>query len=221
MKTLLLPFTCPFDSPAMLKLISLCAFALFPQLMLAQGGGHFTCPKDESVLDAKRDFGAKGDGTADDTEALQRAIEASCGSDKAHRGKTNALFLPNGTYRVTKSLVVKAALGPWLYGESRDGVVIKLDDGVKDVTCVLRTHPNEKGPTSADWFMRNLRNFTVDVGNNPETDGIRYYATNSGILKNVRAFTEMQARENLANPRVSLWLTGMRETIELREQERA
>ena len=34
------------------------------------------------------------------------------------------------------------------------------------------------------------------------------------ILKNVRAFTEMQARENLATPRVSLWLTGMKETIE-------
>ena len=34
------------------------------------------------------------------------------------------------------------------------------------------------------------------------------------ILKNVRAFTEMQARESLAMPRVSLWLTGMRETIE-------
>ena len=34
------------------------------------------------------------------------------------------------------------------------------------------------------------------------------------ILKNVRAFTEMQAREGLDKPRVSLWLTGMKETIE-------
>jgi hypothetical protein len=153
-------------------------------------------PKDATVLDAKRDFGAKGDGKTDDTDALQRAIEASCGTDKEHRGKTNALFLPNGTYRVTKSLVVKNALGPWLYGESRDGVIIKLDDGVKDVTAVLRTHPNEKGPTSADWFMRNLRNFTVDAGNNPDTDGIRYYATNSGILKNVRVIGRGKAGVN-------------------------
>ncbi len=147
---------------------------------------RYSFPNDPSVLDVRRDFGAKGDGRADDTDALQRAIEASCGYDKEHRGKSNALFLPNGTYRVTKSLVVKTSLGPWLYGESRDGVVIKLDDGVKDVTAVLRTHPNEKGPTSADWFMRNLRHFTIDVGNNPETDGIRYYATNSGCLKDVR-----------------------------------
>ncbi len=145
---------------------------------------HF--PEDPSVLNAKRDFGAVGDGQADDTDALQRAIEASCGKDAKFRGKTNALFIPNGTYRVTKTLVVKTSLGPWLYGESRDGVIIKLDDNVSDVTCVLRTHPNEQGPTSADWFMRNLRHFTIDVGNNPEVDGIRYFATNSGTLQDVK-----------------------------------
>jgi MoaA/NifB/PqqE/SkfB family radical SAM enzyme len=33
------------------------------------------------------------------------------------------------------------------------------------------------------------------------------------ILRNVRAFTEMQAHENLALPRVSMWLTGLRETV--------
>lgn len=35
----------------------------------------------------------------------------------------------------------------------------------------------------------------------------------SRIVRNVRAFTEMQAREGLAKPRVSLWLTGLKETI--------
>jgi MoaA/NifB/PqqE/SkfB family radical SAM enzyme len=33
------------------------------------------------------------------------------------------------------------------------------------------------------------------------------------IVCNVRAFTEMQRREGLARPRVSLWLTGLKETI--------
>ncbi len=33
------------------------------------------------------------------------------------------------------------------------------------------------------------------------------------IVKNVRAFTQMQAREQLERPKVSLWLTGMKETI--------
>jgi radical SAM protein with 4Fe4S-binding SPASM domain len=33
------------------------------------------------------------------------------------------------------------------------------------------------------------------------------------IVRNVKAFTEMQAREGLGLPRVSLWLTGLKETI--------
>jgi radical SAM protein with 4Fe4S-binding SPASM domain len=33
------------------------------------------------------------------------------------------------------------------------------------------------------------------------------------IVRNVRAFTEMQAQEGLERPRVSLWLTGLKETI--------
>jgi MoaA/NifB/PqqE/SkfB family radical SAM enzyme len=33
------------------------------------------------------------------------------------------------------------------------------------------------------------------------------------ILRNVSAFTEMQRREGLKRPRVSLWLTGLKETI--------
>ena len=34
------------------------------------------------------------------------------------------------------------------------------------------------------------------------------------ILKNVRAFRDLQEREGHAKPRVSAWLTGMRETVE-------
>ena len=156
----------------------------------ASAAERIVFPDDRCVLDVKKHLGAKGDGVADDSDILQRALDIGSGRDKEsvkEFGKhTRVVYLPNGTYRLTKSLIVKSAVGPWLYGESRDGVVLKLDDGAKDVTAVLRTHPNEKGPTSADWFMRNLRNFTVDAGNNPGTDGIRYYATNTGILKNVR-----------------------------------
>lgn len=142
-------------------------------------------PNDPSVLDVKRDFGAKGDGVADDTAALQAGLAAS--SSRGRDGGTKILFLPNGTYRVTSNLVVKAAVGPWVYGESRDGVIIRLSDGVPtNVTAILRAHPNESKETSADFFMRNFRNLTFDVGNNPHADGIRWYGNNSGILKNVR-----------------------------------
>jgi hypothetical protein len=140
-------------------------------------------PSDPSVLDARRDLGAKGDGVADDTEALQKGLDASCGLDAK---VTKVLFLPSGTYKVAATLVAKSALGPWLYGESRDETIIRLADGAAGCNSVLRTHPRESGKTSADWFMRNVRNLTIDAGNNPETDGIRWYATNTGILRNVR-----------------------------------
>jgi hypothetical protein len=178
------------------------ALALLPFALLAtwlSGGGplqaalqivprtaapeRIVFPDDPSVLNARRDFGAKGDGTADDTDALQKALDASCGIGT---GRTAVLFVPAGTYRVTRTLVVRNSIGPWLYGESRDGTIIRLDDGVADCTSVLRTHPRESGETSADWFMRTVRNLTIDAGNNPETDGIRWYATNTGILHNVR-----------------------------------
>ena len=142
-------------------------------------------PKDDSVLDVRRDFGAKGDGVADDTEALQKGIEASC---RGNGKQSKVLFIPEGTYRVTRTLVVRSAVGPWVYGESRDNAIIRLADGITDTNCtaVLRTHPHEKGKTSADWFMRNFRNLTFDVGNNPGVDGIRWYGNNTGILKNIR-----------------------------------
>lgn len=143
-------------------------------------------PADPSVLDLKRDFGAVGDGMTDDTAALQAAIEAS--SDRrADGGGTKILFLPNGVYRVSDTLVVKARVGPWVYGESRDGVVLRLVVGVgTNVTALLRTHPSDTQAGSADYFMRNFRNLTLDVGDNPTVDGVRWFGNNSSILQNVR-----------------------------------
>jgi hypothetical protein len=142
-------------------------------------------PADPSVLNVQLDFGAKGNGVADDTAALQAAIEAS--SSRGTDGGTKVVYLPDGIYRVSRTLVVQAGVGPWVYGESRDGVIIRLDDGVPgDVTAVLRTHPSDTEASSADFFMRNFRHLTIDVGRNPLVDGVRWYGNNSSILKDVR-----------------------------------
>ena len=60
-----------------------------------------------------RDFGAIGDGKADDTHAFRAALAAVA---KLHSGRTVAA--PGGTYRLTSSLTVKSAL---LLGQSAGG----------------------------------------------------------------------------------------------------
>ncbi len=108
-------------------------------------------PRDpEAVIDVKRDLGAKGDGKHDDTEALQRGLWLSSGHDGP---STKVLYLPNGVYRTTRPLIVnrrgnRSGIGPWVYGQSRDKVIIRLDDGVNG-EAVLRPHPNDE-PGSAD-----------------------------------------------------------------------
>jgi hypothetical protein len=53
--------------------------------------------QDADTVNVKTAFGAKGDGKADDTEAIQNAID--------HSGK---VFLPRGTYLISRPLVLKA-----------------------------------------------------------------------------------------------------------------
>ncbi|MBM4155110.1 MAG: hypothetical protein FJ221_08775 [Lentisphaerae bacterium] len=174
---------CGFSHPGALLLVSLIA-ATAANGATAAPSPHVLFPDDPCVIDAKRHLGAKGDGRADDTAALQAGLDASC------RGASGSgiLYLPNGTYRVTRTLVARHGVGPWVYGESRDGVVIRMDDGAasSNVTAVLRTHPNDGQATSADYFMRNFRNLTVDAGDNPSLDGIRWFGNNSSILQDVR-----------------------------------
>jgi hypothetical protein len=149
-------------------------------------------PRDSAVIDARLDCGAKGDGIADDTAALQKALDLSCGPESP---QSKVIFIPAGTYRLTGSLIVNrggsgAGIGPWVYGQSRDSVILRLDDGVASCTSVIRTHPSDEGASSANWFMRNIRHLTIDVGKNPQTDGIRFAATNTGVIQDVRIIGE-------------------------------
>ncbi len=56
------------------------------------------------VFDAKRDFGAKGDRSTDDTVALQKTIDAA----RTH-GKGAIAYLPTGAYVVTQPLLITGA----------------------------------------------------------------------------------------------------------------
>jgi hypothetical protein len=157
---------------------------VLPSLRAADG---VVFPDDPCVIDVKKHCGAKGDGKTDDTAALQKALDESCGPNAK---QTKIVYIPNGTYRLTGTLVMQkgktgAGLGGWVYGQSRDGVVLKLDDKLTGVKSLLLTHPTDDGKTSANWFFRNVRHLTLDVGDNPSTDGVRYMGNNQSLIKDV------------------------------------
>jgi hypothetical protein len=62
-----------------------------------------------------RDHRAKGDGKADDTEAIQAAI------DKAKKAGGGVVYLPDGTYRATS---IQLPAGVVLLGQSRENTVL-------------------------------------------------------------------------------------------------
>ena len=152
-------------------------------------------PHDPAVINI-RDFGAKGDGKTDDTAAIQHAIRS------IRKTKwTRVIYFPNGTYIITEPIRFdyyvnnpKRSMrqGPWLYGETRDGVVLKVPDNspafadLNKPAPVIQAHPHAgTRKTSADWFDRIMVNFTVDCGNNPGAIGIRFYSNNTGLLRDV------------------------------------
>ena len=56
------------------------------------------------IFDAKLDFGAKGDGRSDDTEALQKTIEAA-----RQAGQGAMAYFPQGRYSITRPLRMEGA----------------------------------------------------------------------------------------------------------------
>ncbi len=63
-----------------------------------------TWPVPTKVFDAKRDFGAQGDGKTDDTAAIQQAIDAARAA-----GNGALAYIPTGFYVVTETLRVTGA----------------------------------------------------------------------------------------------------------------
>lgn len=148
-----------------------------------------------AVIDVKRECGAKGDGVADDTAALQSAIERIW--ELPH---SRTIYLPKGTYRITQPLVFKrpgdgkegSMVGPWIWGEDRDATIIRLVDNAEGFGDPEKPREAIRGVArpdgsrmNADFFDRTLVNFTIDTGNNPGAVGIKYYSNNTGLMRDV------------------------------------
>lgn len=75
-----------------------------------------------SWANVKDDYGAVGNGIADDTDAIQQALD-----EVATPGHAAVLYFPTGTYRITGTLQFASRLSASLIGEEPANTVIKWD----------------------------------------------------------------------------------------------
>ncbi len=113
------------------------------------------------------DFGARGDGQADDTAAIERAV-AGCGGE---------LHFPRGTYRLTRPIKIELAQrGP--LSVSADGSATLVMAGPGPALHLLGTHAGTADPQSLKepvWQQERspLIDGLVVVGAHPQAVGIQ------------------------------------------------
>jgi hypothetical protein len=110
----------------------------------AAAGPQGGAPNDEEFLgpfpnwaDLKRDYGAAGDGKADDTAAWQKALDDL----RQERRARSVLYVPAGTYRITQTIRMprekhNEGIGSGIYGEDPEKTVLKWD-GAPDGAMLL------------------------------------------------------------------------------------
>ena len=145
-------------------------------------------PANPAVVDVTRPpFNAKGDGKTDDTEALQSAMNESV-------GRNRLLYLPEGTYLVSRTLTWPKRWKDrdnwgftWLRGQGRERTVLRLRDGCFTNTAKPQAILWCGGFGSADWFHNYVEHLTFDVGSgNPGAVGLQFYSNNSGAVRDCR-----------------------------------
>jgi hypothetical protein len=80
-----------------------------------------------SWTNLKKLYGAVGDGTEDDTEAIQRAL-----NELGKPGHSPVLWIPSGTYRITKTLMLISNINISIVGEDPATTTILWDGPADD-----------------------------------------------------------------------------------------
>src|SRR5712692_2202885 len=83
------------------------------------------------VVDVKRDFQAQGDGTSDDTTAIQNAINAA-----ANNFGGGTVYFPPGIYNITASLTITAS-GVSLVGAGAGVSILRAPAGKETLAMLV------------------------------------------------------------------------------------
>ncbi|KAL8675620.1 MAG: hypothetical protein Q9168_000132 [Polycauliona sp. 1 TL-2023] len=139
-----------------------------------------------------KDFGAKGDGNTDDTEAINEAISTGnrCGKGCDSSTVTPALvYFPPGTYVVSKPVV--QLYYTQLVGDAVTLPTLKAAPSFQGM-AVIDSNPYLDGGanfyTNQNNFFRQIRNFVIDLTAMPATAGagIHWQVAQATSLQNIR-----------------------------------
>lgn len=147
-------------------------------------------------------YGAKGNGVADDTAAIQKAIAVALTPGMRFAAPA-VVWLPKGTYRITNTLHGRIGTttdsersGLILMGEDRAGTIIRLGAnaaGFRDAANpkpLIRTcgewDANAQRINGNEAFKNGVQNLTIEIGTgNAGAVGIDWLVSNRGAISNV------------------------------------
>ena len=192
-----------------MKSLLLASFFLFALSCPAQSASVFTTRVEDpqAVYLESPGFGAKGDGIADDSSALQAAIDKA--ENAAHQG---IVFIPSGRYRITRTLYVWPGIRVIGYGATRPVILLAnstpgFQNGLGVIVMFTGAGPSDKAfaghrvpfpppgtvpPNSAiadagpSTFYSALSNIDFEIGDgNPAAIAVRFHAAQHAYLSHI------------------------------------
>lgn len=127
------------------------------------------------------DFGAVGDGVADDTEAIERAVRES---------PDGLVVFPRGDFRITRTIEIELEEHGRLSLSGSKGVGRVVMAGPGPAFRFVGTHPRTAGPAGFEpkvWERERMPQ--IDgleiLGDHEEADGVEFYKTMQATLRGV------------------------------------
>ncbi|KAJ4199814.1 hypothetical protein NW759_016024 [Fusarium solani] len=156
-----------------------------------QGAVAYGGSADYKIFRNVKDYGAKGDGTTDDTEAINAAFSDGnrCGYGCDSSTVRPALvYFPPGTYVVSKPIL------PYYYthmvGDVQSLPVLKAAAnfaGMAVIDCDPYDDQGNNWHTNQNNFFRQIRNFKIDLTGMPKTSGtgVHWQVAQATSLQNI------------------------------------